>query len=709
MRSASRSATLAALLLLAAPVAAQGPAPIVYTWDAQPLSPGIQGGTGVWELFTGLNFPTLLDKHFVRFDPASGFSSTTAWSAFSNADDARVVFGVSGGEVSLVGAIDAERLRFDVGGYRLDGTGTLRTREVEVATGTGTLDLPLLGVPQLAKLGAGTLALSPSVGAASFGALVVDAGTIAPFGAAGPTLTVTNVSPAVGLELHPGAEVAVPLALAGAHPSVHVFGPGTSRLSGSTVALTGPSSGLLVADVAVDAGALLDVTASLQSSAWTRLDLNGPGDVRLHAAGSLSGFVLVAGGRLILDCPSGAATGLAGVDVAGALGGSGTIAAPLYVYGTGLIDPGTPESPFGEIAAAGLQLEPGSRVVFDVGPTGNDHLTIGASPLWAHAPVTLTLHDLGGLAPGRAIELIDFSGAPAGATLSPSSFQLDSPAAGALTVLDRRLVFFVGATPGDCDGNSIPDSVELAPVPGGVALRFQGSDAHVAIPGASLPASWPTPLTIESWIRPLHVSGTQCIASRSVNDLHAFGLGIENGRVTARRRDAGDLSLVEWRSAPGAVSPGLWQHVAATIDAAGSASLYVNGAPVAIDAVAVSPASNVTVVPTGNVCIGAVESVLLPPGAPPAERLYGSIADVRLWSVARTPAEIAAAMSSALTGAEPGLAACWSLEEGAGSAVGDLTGAHAGAVVPADGLSWEAVPKDVDGNGALDACTPATV
>jgi hypothetical protein len=54
----------------------------------------------------------------------------------------------------------------------------------------------------------------------------------------------------------------------------------------------------------------------------------------------------------------------------------------------------------------------------------------------------------------------------------------------------------------------------------------------------------------------------------------------------------------------------------------------------------------------------------------------GWLDEVRIWSVARSGAEILADMNQTLVGSEPGLVGYWSFEEGAGDQALDLTANH---------------------------------
>ena len=103
-----------------------------------------------------------------------------------------------------------------------------------------------------------------------------------------------------------------------------------------------------------------------------------------------------------------------------------------------------------------------------------------------------------------------------------------------------------------------------------------------------------------------------------------------------------------------------WNHVAGVYDGA-EMRLYINGE--------LDSSQNVS---------GAIStsSGSLFIGADPTESRYlaGRLHDVQLWSVARTGAQIAAAMTTPPTGAEAGLVGYWPFDDGSGQVAGDATG-----------------------------------
>lgn len=102
-------------------------------------------------------------------------------------------------------------------------------------------------------------------------------------------------------------------------------------------------------------------------------------------------------------------------------------------------------------------------------------------------------------------------------------------------------------------------------------------------------------------------------------------------------------------------SPTAWHHLAFTFDAAQVEALYVDGTEVARQQQAGPIAYD-----ANPVILGADRDHDAWSGF-----LGGELADVRIWSVVRTPQEIQSDMRSCVTGQEPGLVAAWLLDDGA--------------------------------------------
>jgi hypothetical protein len=118
---------------------------------------------------------------------------------------------------------------------------------------------------------------------------------------------------------------------------------------------------------------------------------------------------------------------------------------------------------------------------------------------------------------------------------------------------------------------------------------------------------------------------------------------------------------------------GQWVHVAATVDDQGNGALYWDGQLVASGMLAVPP-----VAARANQYVGRSNW-----GSDSA--FTGSLDEVKIWSGARTAAEIQQDMSQITSGSEPGLEAYYSFDEGSGTTAHDATANHRDATLAANG------------------------
>ncbi|HOT96379.1 MAG TPA: FlgD immunoglobulin-like domain containing protein [bacterium] len=161
--------------------------------------------------------------------------------------------------------------------------------------------------------------------------------------------------------------------------------------------------------------------------------------------------------------------------------------------------------------------------------------------------------------------------------------------------------------------------------------------------------------TIEAWFKATGYTNNDRILDR--NGVFALALG-PNNTIQFLRPSSPELA-----SPNNTVTAG-WHHVAVRVQTVGVnyvGTLFFDGNPVA----------------TLN-----HPSLLLPASSQPVyignrtgfdRPLNGSLDEIRIWSVARTDAEIKSSRALPLTGAEAGLLAYYKLDEGAGQTAGDAT------------------------------------
>lgn len=222
------------------------------------------------------------------------------------------------------------------------------------------------------------------------------------------------------------------------------------------------------------------------------------------------------------------------------------------------------------------------------------------------------------------------------------------------------------------------------------ALLFDGTGGFASArhDGFELTGSF----TLEAWFRTTTTAqamivgqdgcGAGCKAVQGISDGAFIGFDA-SGNLTFVVRD--QTQVQESVSTSTLVHDGKWHHVAGVRSAGNQIRLYLDGE------LAASAASS-----TG--AIGSSDSEPDPmtfgaryvPGAANMTDFFrGQIDDVRLWTVARSADDVAAAKNQPLTGDEPALAAYWPLNQGARTVVADVTSGAAHATT-GGGAYWTA-------------------
>ncbi len=192
-----------------------------------------------------------------------------------------------------------------------------------------------------------------------------------------------------------------------------------------------------------------------------------------------------------------------------------------------------------------------------------------------------------------------------------------------------------------------------------LALEFDGVDDYVSIAdSASLQMT--STMTMEAWVNP-DVSGNA--VQIILNKEGEYEMAIfADGSLNFAFAEGGVWS---WHDTGVDIARHTWTHIAISYDT-GVVTTYINGAFVDSQTLTASVIDDVY--PAMNeLRIGGRTN------SPAGQYFEGQIADVRVWNVARSQAEISAAMNTQLTGSDAGLAGYWMLDDKTGTTAVDMT------------------------------------
>jgi hypothetical protein len=198
--------------------------------------------------------------------------------------------------------------------------------------------------------------------------------------------------------------------------------------------------------------------------------------------------------------------------------------------------------------------------------------------------------------------------------------------------------------------------------PHAYALRFNGANQQITT-AQSLNLSNQS-FTVEAWARRAGTNRDDYFFQQGSN-------GVANKTLTFGWRFTDRFTFAFWSNDLDTSTPQTdtnWHHWAGTFEVGtGTRLVYRDGIVVA--------SNTAPVVYQGAGTITLARS----PGV--GSWFAGDLSEVRLWSTARSAAEIASSMNFSMTGSEPGLLACWRLNEGGGSTAADgTTNANNGAL-----------------------------
>ncbi|MEV0728287.1 LamG domain-containing protein [Polymorphospora sp. NPDC050346] len=206
----------------------------------------------------------------------------------------------------------------------------------------------------------------------------------------------------------------------------------------------------------------------------------------------------------------------------------------------------------------------------------------------------------------------------------------------------------------------------LVPVPlptdrAGTALRLDGKDDYLDL-GSSASSRLQAGYTVEAWVNPAAAGGV-IVAVGDGTQAGSFRLSVSTiGALGLSQHPGGGNTLA---SQAAAVPVGRYSHVAAVFTPGTGARgrLYVDGVEVASGALTFTPST------TGLATyVGA-----RPSDSGAVDFFRGDVDEVRIWSQARTAADLARDYRRRLAGVEPGLVAYYRFDEGGGTSIADHT------------------------------------
>lgn len=202
--------------------------------------------------------------------------------------------------------------------------------------------------------------------------------------------------------------------------------------------------------------------------------------------------------------------------------------------------------------------------------------------------------------------------------------------------------------------------------PFGAWATFNGSNGFVQVPHNA--ALNPTgAFTFEAWVNMSNaIAGENCKSIAGKNWQQSWWIGICNTGTPLRPTLRSYLKGSASPQTRGIIPTGTWTHVAVVFN--GTRRLhYINGEEV-LDVPETGPLTT----STDSMRIGSdVQWQFTPTGA---------IDEVRLWSVARTEAQLRANLNERINTAQPGLVAVWALDGNGNDVVGARDGSTSGAI-----------------------------
>lgn len=233
-------------------------------------------------------------------------------------------------------------------------------------------------------------------------------------------------------------------------------------------------------------------------------------------------------------------------------------------------------------------------------------------------------------------------------------------------------------------------------------ILFNGTNSYISCPaGPSLNLTGP--LTIEAWIHPTGWGEFPNLGLAKVVDKNAVSLCLIDVPSSYHHHSLllilthGDGTVSYTNTPENSISLNQWQHVAVTYNGIDGVTMYINGLQQEVTYFHL-PSDSIQDNETDDFIIGNTPDL--------GGSFRGTIDDVRLWNMVRSPDDIQQEMNHRLCGGETGLIGFWPMDEGNGEMANDHSGqGNDGMVVQGtwrEGHHLLPIDNDLDG---VDDCT----
>lgn len=218
------------------------------------------------------------------------------------------------------------------------------------------------------------------------------------------------------------------------------------------------------------------------------------------------------------------------------------------------------------------------------------------------------------------------------------------------------------------DASDASDASDGADVPvmmgNSGSLLFDGQDDYVEIPAASALDNL-NALTVEAWVKTKGSTSEQSVVARWRGQGPRQAFGMSRTPTYEKAEMSVGTTSKSCTAGHGDIKQGQWHHVAGTwSNSTGKPAVFIDGKKMAASSCSTSLGSTMAAVLVGaKTSNGNLEDFW-----------SGWIDEVRIWSTARSESEIAATMSTKLTGNEADLVGYWDFDDGSGDTARDLSG-----------------------------------